>query len=54
MGCILYEMLVGVPPFTGNSAEEVFQSVLNSKESLKFPVNQDGSELSEDSKDLIR
>jgi len=54
MGCILYEMLVGVPPFTGTTAEEVFQSVLSSKETLKFPPNQDGSELSEDAKDLIR
>lgn len=38
LSCVCrYEMLVGAPPFTGNSAEEVFQAVLNSKDSLKFP-----------------
>ncbi len=51
MGCILYEMLVGAPPFTGNSAEEVFAAVLNSKESLKFP--QEGNQVSAEAKDLI-
>lgn len=72
MGCILYEMLVGYPPFTGTSAEEVFAAVLNSKDSLKvasrvralvvaahcvcaqFPSAQDGAEISDVAKDLIR
>lgn len=52
MGCILYEMLVGAPPFTGNSAEEVFASVLNSKESLKFPSKEE-RDISDDARDLI-
>ncbi len=51
MGCILYEMLVGAPPFTGNSAEEVFQAVLNSKDSLKFPS--EGNPVSDQAKHLI-
>ena len=53
MGCILFEMLVGAPPFTGTSAEEVFKAVLNSKESLKFPS--DGEvQVSDVAKSLVR
>jgi serine/threonine protein kinase len=44
-------MLTGIPPFTGNSAEEVFSSVMNSKDTLKFPP--DGN-YSDSAKDFIR
>jgi microtubule-associated serine/threonine kinase len=31
MGIILYEFLVGVPPFTGNTPDELFANVINGK-----------------------
>jgi len=34
LGCILYEMLAGLPPFSGNSADEVFSQIREVTESL--------------------
>jgi serine/threonine protein kinase len=31
VGCILFEMLVGTPPFSGSSAESVFKNVLGDR-----------------------
>jgi len=31
MGIILYEFLVGLPPFFGDSPEELFSQVINGK-----------------------
>lgn len=36
MGIILYEFLVGVPPFYGDIAEELFAHTLNGKQSKNF------------------
>ncbi len=29
LGVVLYELIVGVPPFAGNSPDEIFQNILN-------------------------
>jgi len=28
LGCLIYELVCGVPPFTGDTPEEVFASIL--------------------------
>ena len=51
VGIILYEMLTGVLPFCGDTAEIVFENTVNSK--LEFP-EVEGDAVSETAKDLIR
>jgi serine/threonine protein kinase len=29
LGCILYEFLVGITPFGGNTSQEVFNNIIN-------------------------
>ena len=29
VGCMIYEMIVGIPPFCGESPEDVFMNILN-------------------------
>ncbi|CAH9108161.1 unnamed protein product [Cuscuta europaea] len=50
-GVILYIMLAGVPPFYGDSAEEIFEAVLRSN--LRFPTRMFSS-VSPAAKDLLR
>ncbi|KAL6535217.1 Phosphoenolpyruvate carboxylase kinase 4 [Orobanche minor] len=50
-GVILYIMLAGIPPFYGESAREVFESVLRAN--LRFPRSVFGS-VSSEAKDLLR
>lgn len=51
VGCILYEMLVGYPPFCAEHPAETYRKVMNWRETLSFP---DDVELSPDAKDLIK
>jgi microtubule-associated serine/threonine kinase len=47
MGIILYEFLVGIPPFTGNTPDELFANVINGKidwDQLTSDVDPDSSE----------
>jgi len=37
LGVIMYEMLIGYPPFSSESAVETYKKVMNWKESLVFP-----------------
>ena len=46
LGCILYQMLVGVTPFHGKNYDEVFNNILDRR--LKFP-----SSMNPDAQDLI-
>ncbi len=46
LGVVLYEMVVGVPPFTATTPELIFQNILDRR--LTFP-----DELSKDLKDLL-
>ncbi|XP_060576748.1 microtubule-associated serine/threonine-protein kinase 2-like isoform X3 [Ruditapes philippinarum] len=50
MGIILYEFLVGCPPFFGDSAEELFAQVIN--EDIEWPQEEEW-QVREDAKDLI-
>ncbi|EDV23341.1 uncharacterized protein TRIADDRAFT_57859 [Trichoplax adhaerens] len=50
MGIILYEFLVGCPPFYGESVEELFEQVSNGDE-IEWPEEEDA--VPEDAKDLI-
>jgi len=50
-GAILYIMLSGVPPFFGDSPQEIFDAVLYGR--LRFPTDQWLS-ISHSAKDLIR
>jgi protein-serine/threonine kinase len=41
LGCILYEILAGFPPFTGNTPLEVFSHVMNYPQTLENPPDED-------------
>lgn len=50
VGVILYEMLVGQPPFLANTAEETQIKVINWRQTLNIPTE---AQLSSDSQDII-
>eukprot|EP01091_Cochliopodium_minus_P016445 TRINITY_DN615_c0_g1_i1.p1 TRINITY_DN615_c0_g1~~TRINITY_DN615_c0_g1_i1.p1 ORF type:complete len:391 (-),score=102.14 TRINITY_DN615_c0_g1_i1:83-1255(-) len=50
VGCIMFEMLVGYPPFCAETQTETWRKIMNWKESLQFP---DDCEISTEAKDLI-
>lgn len=47
LGCVLYELICGVPPFNGNSIEEIFNNIL--AHSIQWPT----AGMSAEAKDLI-
>lgn len=50
LGILLYEMLVGIPPFCGETPEEVFANILGLK--LEFP-EEEGEKLSSSAEDAV-
>ena len=50
VGVIMFEMLVGYPPFFSNSHAETYRKIMNWRETLRFPED---SNLSPEAKDLI-
>ena len=50
VGAIMYEMLVGYPPFCSQTTQETYRKVLNFKKTLRFPKE---VKLNEKAKDLI-
>jgi len=50
VGVIMYEMLVGYPPFCSETPQETYRKIMNYKETLRFP---DDTNLSKEAKDLI-
>ncbi|KAG1656195.1 hypothetical protein FOA52_011996 [Chlamydomonas sp. UWO 241] len=52
LGCILYELVVGAPPFNADSPEEIFENILDRR--FEWPeVEEDEEEMSADCRDLI-
>lgn len=52
VGVILYEFLVGIPPFNGDTIEETFDNISNMR--IEWPKTQDGEEyLSPNARDLL-
>lgn len=49
LGCVAFDMLTGLPPFTGATNDKIMDKVLQSKKYLKFPFY-----LSQDAKDLLQ
>eukprot|EP01119_Soliformovum_irregulare_P022725 TRINITY_DN7826_c0_g1_i2.p1 TRINITY_DN7826_c0_g1~~TRINITY_DN7826_c0_g1_i2.p1 ORF type:complete len:1295 (+),score=332.56 TRINITY_DN7826_c0_g1_i2:87-3971(+) len=43
LGCVLFEMLVGFPPFTGDTPHEVFSNIMNYSATLANPQLEDSS-----------
>ncbi|PRP86726.1 hypothetical protein PROFUN_02875 [Planoprotostelium fungivorum] len=65
LGCILYEMIIGFPPFMGDTPHEVFDCIVDHENELQFPdeqeaLDEDGApievdlDISMSCKDLIR
>jgi serine/threonine protein kinase len=54
IGVILYEMIVGFPPFMGDSPQEVFANILDHESLLQFPEGDDEVHLSSPCEDFIR
>eukprot|EP01117_Protostelium_nocturnum_P016795 TRINITY_DN671_c0_g1_i1.p1 TRINITY_DN671_c0_g1~~TRINITY_DN671_c0_g1_i1.p1 ORF type:complete len:498 (-),score=212.91 TRINITY_DN671_c0_g1_i1:219-1712(-) len=51
VGVIMFEMLVGYPPFCSDSAPETYRKIINYKHTLRFPED---TVLSNEAKDLIQ
>ncbi|KAL6068243.1 Serine/threonine-protein kinase greatwall [Balamuthia mandrillaris] len=51
VGCMMYEFLVGITPFYGDSCEEIFQNIIN--HAISWPEGPDAEEVSPEAKDLI-
>ncbi|MBX9695202.1 MAG: hypothetical protein K2Z81_22640 [Cyanobacteria bacterium] len=54
IGCMLYEMIFGFPPFFGESPEEVFMNIVNYDQCLAFPEPGQGPEISPEGESIIR
>ncbi|MEQ2288031.1 Serine/threonine-protein kinase 38, partial [Ameca splendens] len=50
LGVIMYEMLIGYPPFCSETPQETYRKVMNWRETLTFPPE---VPISEKAKDLI-
>ncbi|EDR28485.1 serine/threonine protein kinase, putative [Entamoeba dispar SAW760] len=51
VGCILFEMLAGYPPFVSDDSVQTCLKIINCNETLQFP---DDVEIHDDAKDLIK
>jgi protein-serine/threonine kinase len=51
LGCIMYEMLVGYPPFCSETPHETYKKIMAWQRELQFP---DDIQLPRDAEDLIR
>jgi serine/threonine protein kinase len=54
VGCLTYEMLCGVPPFNGNTPDEVFASIMDFENTLQFPADDDEESISATAQRFIR
>ncbi len=53
VGVILFEMLMGAPPFNGNTPEEIFENILHNKRDLDLNVGYNDDQISPDAAALI-
>lgn len=53
VGIILFEMLVGIPPFTGDTPEEIFENILNNRRDTELEVGNEEEQVSPEAADLI-
>lgn len=51
VGVIMFEMLIGYPPFCSETPQETYRKIMNYKQSLNFP---DDAKITEEAKDLIQ
>lgn len=51
LGCIMFEMLVGYPPFCSETPHDTYRKIMNWQNELQFP---DDIHLSREAEDLIR
>lgn len=51
LGCIMYEMVIGYPPFIADTSTETCLKILNCAETLQFP---ESPKISPEAKDLIQ
>jgi serine/threonine protein kinase len=54
IGCMMYEMIFGFPPFFGESPEEVFMNIVNYEQCLAFPEPGQGPDISPEGEAIIR
>jgi len=54
IGCILYEMVIGFPPFMGETPQEVFGNILDHESLLEFPEEDEDFKITRETEDFIR
>jgi serine/threonine protein kinase len=54
VGCILYEMIVGFPPFMGETPQEVWGNILDHESILEFPEEDEDFKMTKVCEDFIR
>lgn len=50
VGVIMFEMLIGYPPFCSESPAETYRKIMNFKETIQFPED---TPISDEARDLI-
>ena len=53
VGVIMFEMIVGSPPFNGNTPEEIFENILNNKRCMELDIGYNDSQISPTAASLI-
>jgi len=53
LGIILFEMMVGSVPYTGNTAEEVLDNIVNDVKDIELDIGQGDDQISPEAADLI-
>ena len=53
VGIIMYEMIVGTPPYIGDTPEEIFTNILDNKRDSKLDIGYNDDQISYEAADLI-
>lgn len=54
IGCILFELVVGIPPFCGSTPQQVFNKIINFEDTLQQLENIPELQISEECWDLLK